>query len=141
MIVVVGGQARKVGKTTVMCEIIRATKELGWTAVKLTPHPHAESGNHGGDTARYIEAGAARAELIQSSDELPRADNLIVESNAVLDNLTPDIFVFVVDPANPEWKDSARRVFPRADFVVERALPDGRIRQIVASLARCSTWN
>jgi hypothetical protein len=141
MIVVVGGQARKVGKTTVMCRIISATKELGWTAVKLTSHRHGGSRAHQGDTERYMEAGAARGALIHSPDDLPGAANLIIESNAVLDTLTPDLFVFVVDPSNPQWKDSARRVFPRADIVVDGGISDGRIDEIVAAVGRCSTWN
>jgi hypothetical protein len=88
-----------------------------------------------------MEAGAARAALIHSPDDLPGAANLIIESNAVLDTLTPDLFVFVVDPSNPEWKDSARRVFPRADIVVDGGISDGRIDEVVAALHRCSTWN
>jgi hypothetical protein len=83
-IVVIGGQARKVGKTSVMAAVIRATRRLDWTAVKVSTHqgstPHAGRSVecHGGldlpyllteekvaspltDTGRYLAAGARRA--------------------------------------------------------------------------------
>ena len=37
-LIVVGGQCRKVGKTALIVDIIQATPELRWTAVKITPH-------------------------------------------------------------------------------------------------------
>ena len=62
MIVVVGGSSRKVGKTTVMCEIISATREAAWTALKISPHDHQHG--HFGDTDRYTAAGAVKSELL-----------------------------------------------------------------------------
>jgi hypothetical protein len=82
--VVIGGQARKVGKTAVMCGLIRSLAELGWTAVKITQHRHesarGDSHEHAGeidedtfvlteekdprghgDTCRFLAAGARRA--------------------------------------------------------------------------------
>ena len=83
-LVVVGGQARKVGKTSVVAGLIRGLNTLAWTAVKISHHagvahsPHtspaddlpghldfllseekASSGH--GDTSRYLAAGARRA--------------------------------------------------------------------------------
>jgi Molybdopterin-guanine dinucleotide biosynthesis protein len=46
VIVVVGGQSRKVGKTTVVCEILRATPERGWIAIKISPHAHGAGLDH-----------------------------------------------------------------------------------------------
>jgi hypothetical protein len=83
-LVVVGGQARKVGKTSVIAGLIRGLKALAWTAVKITHHvgnadsqdtPAAkdlpahldfllseESDPQGhGDTSLYLAAGARRA--------------------------------------------------------------------------------
>jgi hypothetical protein len=37
-LVVVGGQARKVGKTSVIAGLIRGLNTLAWTAVKISPH-------------------------------------------------------------------------------------------------------
>ena len=83
-IVVVAGQARKVGKTSVMTALIRATRRLNWVAVKISTHegPAPQgirpNGIHGAgdtrfelteakeaspftDTGRYLAAGARRA--------------------------------------------------------------------------------
>lgn len=81
--VVVGGHARKIGKTSVMAGLIRGLSSFGWTAVKITQHSHgagglqSESSGAGieedyllteertaggrGDTSRYLADGARRA--------------------------------------------------------------------------------
>ncbi len=83
-IVVVGGNSRNVGKTSVVAGLIRTLRHRNWTAIKLTQfghgicsvdsepcgcapgeHPfviqqeHDRSGNS--DTSRFLEAGARRA--------------------------------------------------------------------------------
>jgi hypothetical protein len=83
-LVVVGGQARKVGKTSVIAGLVRGLNSLAWTAVKISHHggdansqdrPSADdlpahldflwseeknpNGHH--DTSRYLAAGARRA--------------------------------------------------------------------------------
>jgi hypothetical protein len=40
MLVVVGGHSRNVGKTSVVCAIIRASSQLQWTAIKITQYGH-----------------------------------------------------------------------------------------------------
>ncbi len=82
--VVVGGNSREIGKTSVVAGLIRALRHRDWTAIKLTQfghgicsldsepcdcapgeHPFAmqeerdRSGNS--DTSRFLEAGACRA--------------------------------------------------------------------------------
>ena len=86
-LVVVGGNARKAGKTLAVSGIIRGLRSLEWTAVKITPHFHgfepvrksgtARTADRGfllaeeryppgkGDTARYLAAGAKRALLLR----------------------------------------------------------------------------
>ena len=83
-LVVVGGQGRKVGKTSVIAGLIRGLKTLAWTAVKISHHA-GDTGAGGapladdlpahldfllseerdregrGDTALYLAAGARRA--------------------------------------------------------------------------------
>jgi len=83
-LVVVGGQARKVGKTSVIADLIRGLKMFSWTAVKVSSHAE-ESGSQDarasdelpahldfllseesnpqghGDTSLYLAAGARRA--------------------------------------------------------------------------------
>lgn len=83
-LLVVGGQSRNLGKTSLVCEILRELTDLHWTAVKITPSkpgacPIQEAGcgcgpdehrfdireEHDaagrGDTSRFLAAGAARS--------------------------------------------------------------------------------
>ena len=83
-IVVIGGQARKVGKTSVMAGLIRKLRRFKWTAVKISRHdgriPHLSGppsgrasrkrgfvlteeriASNATDTGRYLAAGAKRA--------------------------------------------------------------------------------
>ena len=84
MLVVVGGHSRNIGKTSVVCGIVRGLAERRWTAVKITQfghqvcsvageacecadpkHPIAVSEERGlapeTDSGRFLAAGAARA--------------------------------------------------------------------------------
>jgi hypothetical protein len=79
-IIVVGGQARNSGKTSVVSAIIAAWPERGWTAVKISAHWHEQArhprdkaadavcrideelnAGNGTDTGRYLAAGASRS--------------------------------------------------------------------------------
>ena len=83
MLVVVGGHSRNIGKTSVVCALIRATPELRWTAIKITQFGHHVCAKDGEscecalpdhpfaiqeepapstrtDSARFLDAGAAR---------------------------------------------------------------------------------
>jgi hypothetical protein len=130
VLLVVGGQGRKVGKTSVVSALIRATPEVSWTAVKITAHRHVERPDLG-DTARFLEAGAARALLLEASAAdvasfLEAGENVICESNRTAGLVRPDCCVLVVDPSREEWKESARNLAARADALVltaEGALP------------------
>ncbi len=119
MLAVIGGHSRGTGKTAVICGLLRALPEGGWTVVKLSPH-HSEAAD-GGDTARYLAAGAARAALASTAGEAlataAGARNAIVESNRIVDAIRPDLYLFVVNPAVP-FKDSAWPYIERADVFV-----------------------
>ncbi len=83
-VVVVGGHTRNIGKTQLLCDVIRALPEARWIAVKITQYGHGicarnAEGCHcapeehaaaldwethkdtGTDTARFLEAGADHA--------------------------------------------------------------------------------
>ena len=103
-LVVVGGQARKVGKTSVIAGLIRGLKTLAWTAVKVSYHagevdshdapsadelpPHLdfllseESDPQGhSDTSLYLAAGARRALWLRArGDGLSRALPRLIEA-------------------------------------------------------------
>lgn len=125
MIVVVGGQSRKVGKTAAVSEILRATRERRWIAMKISPHAHGAditapvlveaTAPDQTDSGRFLEAGAARSFWIRSGtdqidDALKRIPpgNWIIESNSVVNVITPDAVVFLRDPSVTDWKASSR---------------------------------
>ena len=97
-LIVVGGQSRKVGKTSVVAGLISALREYEWLAAKITQHGHevcsgegacdcvtpdhtaavTEERNRSGqtDTSRFLVAGAARALWVRTqpghlSDAMP----------------------------------------------------------------------
>jgi hypothetical protein len=57
-------------------------------------------------------------------ETLPNAETeplpLIVESNSLLQFLRPSLYLVVLDPANEDFKDSARAALDRADALVFR---------------------
>jgi hypothetical protein len=138
MLVVVGGHARKTGKTAVVCALIRAVAEAGWTAVKIARHAHGggayqideETAPGATDTGRYLAAGARRAFLVRTapgglSAAMPAVRGIldlgphaIVESNSILEFVRPDLYLAVAAADRPEFKESAGRYFARADAIV-----------------------
>lgn len=79
------------------------------------------------DTGRFLAAGARRAWWIRTAQgdlghalpELKKlfsgGGNWMVESNSLLRFYKPDLYIVVLDFANPDMKDSARLYFDRAD--------------------------
>jgi hypothetical protein len=88
---VVGGQCRKVGKSSLVADLIRALPEARWTAVKITPYAEngcplngtncscapfehtfsireEQSRTGRSDTARYLGAGAEQAIWVQTKE-------------------------------------------------------------------------
>lgn len=114
MLVVVGGHSRNIGKTSVAAGLISATRELGWTALKITQfghgmcsstgeechcavedpaHPYAitrETGEKPGtDTARFLQAGASEAYWVRArigalDEVVPELRKLIADRPFVL---------------------------------------------------------
>jgi len=84
------------------------------------------------DSARYLAARALRsfwlrtreghlaAGLAKLETALRGDENLIIESNAVLEVLRPQLCLMVLDPSVSEFKDSARRWLGCVDAFVTR---------------------
>ncbi len=148
--ITVGGQARNIGKTSLVCGIIGAFPEENWTAVKITgfgPDEYWRYGTRfalseenerglGSDSSRFLAAGARRAfwlrvPLGQLGPAMPAlrravagAANLIIESNRVLEFIEPDVYLLLLDPARRDFKMTARRFLHRADaYVVAQQQP------------------
>jgi hypothetical protein len=89
--------------------------------------------NTGTDSARFLAAGAKRSLWVRTrigrlADAMPRirqeiaaAENVIFESNRLLQFLRPDLYFTVLDHATADFKDSARLFLDRADAVLLRA--------------------
>ena len=156
MLVVIGGHARKIGKTSVMAGLIRRLRDRRWTALKITQYGNGVCANHvataacgcepaaglefalseeyeagGTDSGRFLAAGAERSFWLRvPAGELPRAagmvrkilaqgENVIVESNSVLELVVPDVFLMLLDFSCEDFKASSLRFMDRADgFVV-----------------------
>ncbi|MEZ5351564.1 MAG: hypothetical protein R2762_02935 [Bryobacteraceae bacterium] len=96
-------------------------------------HPYAiseETGPSSTDSGRYLGAGASRAFWLRTAQGqlghaipairrlLDEGGNCIVESNSLLDFVSPDLYVAVLDYSVADMKDSARRHLPRANALV-----------------------
>ena len=90
MLIVVGGHTRNIGKTSVVCSLIRSTPEMEWAAIKITQyghgicskdgescecalpdHPFAMQQEHdldsGTDTSRFLAAGAYKSYWVRTA--------------------------------------------------------------------------
>lgn len=109
MVVVIGGHTRNIGKTSVVCGVIRALPDWNWTAIKITQyghgvcsrdgepcdcsdpvHPIAVSEENGAspssDSGRFLAAGAARAFWVRTpagelNEAMPRVRRLLASSD------------------------------------------------------------
>jgi hypothetical protein len=81
----------------------------------------------GTDTARFLAAGAVESLWLRTRmgelgfgmpalrRVLAHSENVIIESNSVLQFLKPDLYLVVLDRSNPDFKTSSRLYLDRAD--------------------------
>jgi len=140
-IIVVGGHARNVGKTSVVSGLISAFPQYSWTAIKISSHRHQELERVEGifeekdsagdsDTSRFLAAGASRSLWVRIGEDnaesilerlipLVQAGGfVIIESNYILKFLNPDLYVLVLRRDVEEFKDSAKETLNQADAAV-----------------------
>jgi hypothetical protein len=88
MIVAIGSHSRKVGKTSIICAMLRGTPEIRWTAVKISSNRRGLSAGFESfketasgetcDTGRYLAAGAAEAYWLRAADaDMDRAASFV----------------------------------------------------------------
>jgi hypothetical protein len=82
------------------------------------------------DSSRFLVSGASRSLWVRTRQgmlaeamprlrkELANAENAILESNSVIRFLRPDLYLTVLDAANPDFKATAREYLDRADAVI-----------------------
>jgi hypothetical protein len=141
------------GKTTAVCDIVAATPDARWTAVKLTSHAHGanllgpvvveDREPNNTDTGRYLLAGAARATWIRCRPEdienalTPLiAGNVIVESNSAAGIIPADLVVFIAAADEAVRKPSAARAAALAHLTVHARITEEillRVRQGISA--------
>ena len=112
LMVIVGGQCRKVGKTALVADLIQKFPERQWTAVKVTPYAHEgcpvrgaqckcapyehavairteKNRNEDKDTSRFLAAGAKRALWVQTKegllrDALPQIEKALTSATDII---------------------------------------------------------
>ena len=89
------------------------------------------------DSSRYLVAGARRALFLRTRQRdlaqgvsllrtaLAGSEYVILESNAVLNLIRPELFLVVLDPGLREFKAYARRFMDFADGLIVRDSPAG----------------
>jgi hypothetical protein len=95
------------------------------------PYAIAEERRPGpSDTGRFLAAGARRSFWVRTAtgqlagampairEVCAASRNLIVESNSIVEFLTPDLYLVVLDFAQADFKASSRRLLSRADACV-----------------------
>lgn len=152
-IIVIGGQSRDVGKTSVVAGLIAALPSYNWTAFKITQFGHGrcsldgkpctcatddrcwaitEEKNPDGtsDTCRFLAAGAKRVFWVRTEqgrldEALPvlrrriaESENVIMESNSIVEFIRPDLYLTVLHPGITDFKVSAQRFLDHADAAV-----------------------
>lgn len=123
-VIVVGGAAKGVGKTSLICGVLAALPELHWTVVKVTSHAHRGTPlweeftpGQNADTERYLAAGAKRALLAELSEPdwsvsplriaLQDDVHVLFESNRILAQVRPNVCIGVLG----EWDEPVKSSF------------------------------
>lgn len=117
MVVVIGGHTRNIGKTSVVCAVIRALPDWNWTAIKIKQYGHGICSRYRGpcdcpdpkhpvtvseengaspssDSGRFLAAGAARAFWIRTlaeelNEAMPEIHRIIAASgNTIIESNT-----------------------------------------------------
>ena len=109
------------------CDCAPAPGETAAHPLALSEEYDAHSGT---DSGRFLNAGAKRAYWLRTAigelgHALPalrrirgEAQNLIVESNSVMQFLKADLYLCVVDFSNSDFKPTSLRYLDRADALV-----------------------
>jgi hypothetical protein len=168
-VIVVGGSSKGAGKTALMCGLLAALPEFGWTAVKITTHAHGkpepvweetESGQ-GTDTARFLAAGAHRAFLVtagrhdlalqlrQLLARLGSGAHILFESNRIMAHLEPNLCLALEADPRIKRKPSLRMLSHKInaqvalaghDFVSAAAPPFFHLAELDRISAPMQRW-
>ncbi len=125
--VVVGGQSRDVGKTSVVAAIIAALPQLGWTAVKITQHGHGICSRSGEPCGCAITAPDCPYAIEEECDAAGRSDTsrfLRAGARRSLWVRTPVHALGTAMPALRAALDGSEHVIMESNSVLEFLRPD-----------------
>lgn len=101
-----------------------------------------------GDSGRFLAAGACSSYWVRTAqgqlacalpairEVLAASPNAIIESNSILQFLTPELYLVVLDFAKEDFKSSSRQFLHRADalVVIDRGIPAPRWQGVAREL-------
>ena len=119
--IVIAGARSGVGKSSLAQAIISLLPRSLW--IKIGHHPgNPSKKNH------YFRRGTPYPEIVKS---IPKTRYLIIESNAILDQIKPDCTIYLAaDAAKP----SAKKALKIADIVRAESVPAATIRSLSKKL-------
>ncbi len=148
-LIVVGGISPNVGRSQLVCDIIRAFPKVNWTAGKFTQavdEPCAltweTQENSVTGVAPFLAAGASRSfELRANRDSIadclrllrralsdslstaadPRKRAVVIESDLQMQFLKPSLYFAVIDPDNEDFSEASQVALKSANALVLRA--------------------
>ncbi len=127
--IIIAGNGRNTGKTTLACQIISANKGYGVTGIKISPHHHSLRGTEeiifqgtdfciirekalsGKDSSRMLQAGASEVFYVQCPDDslqemffhlekLTVGRPVVCESGGLRKLVCPGAFIMVLSGQN-----------------------------------------
>ena len=125
--VVIGGQSRDVGKTSVVAAIIAALPQFGWTAVKITQFGHGVCSRSGEPCGCAVTAPDCPYAIDEERDTAGRSDTsrfLRAGARRVLWVRTPIHKLGTAMPALRAEIDGAEYVIMESNSVLEFLRPD-----------------
>jgi Ni2+-binding GTPase involved in maturation of urease and hydrogenase len=136
----IGSTAKKAGKTTLACQIIRNLNKLyKITTIKITPIEKADSfflinqeNNPKGssDSSRFLAAGAEKAYWMQAEKSffeegfnqllttIATDAVIICESTSLRQYFKPGLFIIIRTGNSDGYKDSTKRLIEKADCII-----------------------
>ena len=159
VVIGIGGYASNVGKTTLLCELLRAFP--GWEAIKTTrghyrscgKDPHAccvshllgeeplvrsgrkETYEEGKDTGRYWDAGAADVHWVIARVKSP---GVFVEGNSFAEFVQTDCMFMVRRAGDPKIKKSAKKIVEKTTPIYVSNIYD-ELPEVIARVSRIFT--
>ena len=98
------------------------------------------------DSSRFLVAGAKFAFWVRTEQgrlleampaiqrKIAETENVIIESNSILEFVDPDLYITVLDPETEDFKTSAQKYLERADAVVLHGNEDPRWKEVKADM-------